>query len=176
MVRRPTEMDRHVGGRVRMRRLMVKVSQAKLGSALNVAFQQIQKYENGTNRISASRLQQIAKFLGVPVDFFFDGAPEAQVSVEQAACSYETSLLTLDGLELLHAFHVIKERTIRQQLLKLLQALSESVLVQEGHLTSLEEAKRHAVAVLPDIANDISPISPAHASTPNVKSDPPMQM
>ena len=71
----PNPIDRHVGSRVRMRRMLAGVSQEKLGEALGLTFQQVQKYEKGTNRISARRLLQISKMLGVPVAFFFDGAP-----------------------------------------------------------------------------------------------------
>ena len=68
-------IDRHVGSRVRMQRMMLGMSQEKLGEAIGLTFQQVQKYEKGTNRISASRLQHIAHVLNVPVAFFFDGAP-----------------------------------------------------------------------------------------------------
>ena len=68
-------IDKHVGNRVRMRRMMLSMSQEKLGGALGLTFQQVQKYEKGTNRIGASRLQQIARVLSVPVPFFFEGAP-----------------------------------------------------------------------------------------------------
>ena len=70
-------MDKHVGSRVRMRRMMLAMSQEKLGAALGLTFQQVQKYEKGTNRIGASRLQQISQILQVPVAFFFEGAPNA---------------------------------------------------------------------------------------------------
>src|SRR5215212_7547401 len=73
----PNPTDRHVGSRVRMRRMMLSMSQEKLGDALGLTFQQVQKYEKGTNRIGASRLQQIANILQVPVAFFFEGAPNA---------------------------------------------------------------------------------------------------
>jgi len=73
----PNPIDRHVGSRVRMRRMMLSMSQEKLGDALGLTFQQIQKYEKGTNRIGASRLQQIAHILQVTVSFFFDGAPHS---------------------------------------------------------------------------------------------------
>ena len=73
----PNPIDRHVGSRVRMRRMMLSMSQEKLGDALGLTFQQVQKYEKGTNRIGASRLQQIAHILQVPVSFFFEGAPHA---------------------------------------------------------------------------------------------------
>src|SRR6266851_1038249 len=68
-------IDQHVGSRVRMRRMMLDMSQTALGDALGITFQQVQKYEQGTNRISASRLQNICSILQVPVAFFFDGAP-----------------------------------------------------------------------------------------------------
>ncbi len=71
----PNPIDKHVGSRVRMRRMMLSMSQEKLGDALNLTFQQVQKYEKGTNRIGASRLQQISNILQVPVSFFFEGAP-----------------------------------------------------------------------------------------------------
>ena len=71
----PNSTDVHVGRRVRMRRKMLAMSQTKLGDALGLTFQQVQKYENGTNRIGASRLEQISNILQVPVAFFFEGAP-----------------------------------------------------------------------------------------------------
>src|SRR6201988_1083560 len=71
----PNPIDKHVGSRVRMRRMMLGMSQEKLGDALSLTFQQVQKYEKGTNRIGASRLQQISQILQVPVAFFFEGAP-----------------------------------------------------------------------------------------------------
>jgi len=73
----PNPTDRHVGARVRMRRMMLGMSQEKLGDALDLTFQQVQKYEKGANRIGASRLQQISNILQVPVSFFFEGAPNA---------------------------------------------------------------------------------------------------
>ena len=71
----PNPIDVHVGNRVRMRRMLVGLSQEKLGDSLKLTFQQVQKYEKGSNRISASRLYQIAQVLGVPVQFFFDDVP-----------------------------------------------------------------------------------------------------
>src|SRR5207237_3393201 len=76
----PNPIDKHVGSRVRMRRMMLAMSQEKLGDALGLTFQQVQKYEKGTNRIGASRLQQISNILQVPVEFFFEGAPTLQPS------------------------------------------------------------------------------------------------
>jgi transcriptional regulator with XRE-family HTH domain len=73
----PNPTDQHVGSRVRMRRKMLAMSQKKLGAALGLTFQQVQKYERGANRIGASRLQQMSHILQVPVEFFFEGAPNA---------------------------------------------------------------------------------------------------
>jgi len=71
----PNPIDKHVGSRLRMRRMMLGMSQEKLGEAFGLTFQQVQKYEKGMNRISASRLQQAAQILDVSVPFFFEGAP-----------------------------------------------------------------------------------------------------
>src|SRR5882672_9246928 len=71
----PNPIDKHVGSRVRMRRLLLGRSQTNLAEVLGITFQQVQKYEKGTNRVSASRLQQISDTLQVPVPFFFEGAP-----------------------------------------------------------------------------------------------------
>src|SRR5262249_9968356 len=79
----PNPVDKHVGRRVRMRRLMLAMSQEKLGDALGLTFQQVQKYEKGTNRIGASRLQQISHILQVPVAFFFEGAPNLHGSTDR---------------------------------------------------------------------------------------------
>lgn len=73
----PNPIDKHVGARVRMRRMLLGMSQEKLGDQLGITFQQVQKYENGTNRISASRMVQIGRVLEVPPAFFFEGAPGA---------------------------------------------------------------------------------------------------
>src|SRR5580693_9167906 len=99
-------IDKHVGSRVRMRRLMLDMSQTNLGDALGLTFQQVQKYEKGANRIGASRLQHIAHILQVPIPFFFEGSPGA--AGEEAATptpSYvDDFLATHDGLSLTRAF------------------------------------------------------------------------
>src|SRR5579863_6449019 len=78
-IKEPNATDKYVGGRIRMRRMMLGMSQTNLADGVNLTFQQIQKYEKGTNRVSASRMQQFAKILNVPVPFFFEGAPAARV-------------------------------------------------------------------------------------------------
>src|ERR1700730_13493079 len=101
----PNPIDRHVGSRVRMRRMMLSMSQEKLGDALGLTFQQVQKYEKGTNRIGASRLQQISLILQVPVSFFFEGAPSVPSATrlegftEAPSPAYVSDFLaTSDGL------------------------------------------------------------------------------
>src|SRR5204863_9862375 len=89
----PNPIDKHVGSRVRMRRMMLSMSQEKLGDALGLTFQQVQKYEKGTNRIGASRLQQISLILQVPVAFFFEGVPGPSRFGEAASPEYLTNFL-----------------------------------------------------------------------------------
>src|ERR1700688_4969982 len=101
----PNPTDKHVGSRVRMRRMMLGMSQEKLADALGLTFQQVQKYEKGTNRISASRLQAISQVLDTPVHCFFDGAPKSakggQEFAESPSPAYVTDFLTTsDGLAL----------------------------------------------------------------------------
>src|SRR5450759_4301536 len=118
----PNPIDKHVGSRVRMRRMMLSMSQEKLGGALGLTFQQVQKYEKGTNRIGASRLQQISNVLQVPVAFSFEGAPNVHplgdgTSVGEAPSPTYVSdfLATSDGLALTKAFMEIKEPKLRRR-------------------------------------------------------------
>ncbi len=110
----PNPIDKHVGSRVRMRRMMLSMSQEKLGDALGLTFQQVQKYEKGTNRIGASRLQQISNILQVPVAFFFEGAP-----------SVSDFLATSEGLALTKAFTRIKEPKLRRRIVDLVEEIAE---------------------------------------------------
>src|ERR1700744_3886927 len=111
----PNPIDKHVGSRVRMRRMMLSMSQEKLGDALGLTFQQVQKYEKGTNRIGASRLQQISHILQVPVAFFFEGAPNIggparEGTSEAPSPAYVSDFLaTSDGLALTKAFTRISD-------------------------------------------------------------------
>ncbi len=126
----PNPTDRHVGSRVRMRRMMLSMSQEKLGDALALTFQQVQKYEKGTNRIGASRLQQISHILQVPVAFFFEGAPSlgepAGGMGEAPSPAYVSDFLaTSDGLALTKAFMKIKEAKLRRRIVDLVQQIAE---------------------------------------------------
>jgi transcriptional regulator with XRE-family HTH domain len=124
----PNPIDKHVGSRVRMRRMMIGMSQEKLGEKLGITFQQIQKYEKGTNRIGASRLQQIATVMSVPVSFFFEGAPvpEGMGGVtEPASPAYVSDFLaTSDGLALTKAFMKVKDAKVRRRIVDLVEAMA----------------------------------------------------
>jgi transcriptional regulator with XRE-family HTH domain len=127
----PNPIDRHVGSRVRMRRMLAGVSQEKLGEGLGLTFQQVQKYEKGTNRISASRLQQISKMLGVPVAFFFDGAPNDDTIgngfAEASTTTYVADFLaTSEGVQLTKAFVRIKNPRVRRRIVDLVESLGDT--------------------------------------------------
>jgi len=127
----PNPIDRHVGSRVRMRRLMLGMSQEKLGDGLGLTFQQVQKYEKGTNRIGASRLQHIARLLQVPVSFFFDGAPQAhgqpEASADGSSPAYVFDFLaTSEGLTLIKAFMRIHSARMRRRIVELVEEIATS--------------------------------------------------
>lgn len=126
----PNPVDKHVGSRVRMRRMMVGMSQEKLGESLGITFQQIQKYEKGTNRIGASRLQNISQVLSVPVAFFFEGAPSMNAEsggfAEDASPAYVSDFLaSSEGLALTRAFLKIADSKVRRRIVDLVEALAE---------------------------------------------------
>ena len=124
----PNPIDRYVGSRVRMRRMLVGMSQEKLGEALGLTFQQVQKYEKGTNRIGASRLHRIASVLGVPVEFFYEGAPlgsATSTGFAESSSTYVSDFLsTSEGVQLVKAFLAIKDPKIRRKVVELMAALA----------------------------------------------------
>jgi transcriptional regulator with XRE-family HTH domain len=125
----PNPTDKHVGSRVRMRRMMLGMSQEKLGDALGLTFQQVQKYEKGTNRIGASRLQQISHILQVPVAFFFEGAPnipgQSDGMGEAPSPAYVSDFLaTSDGLALTKAFMRIGDPKLRRRIVDLVEQIA----------------------------------------------------
>jgi transcriptional regulator with XRE-family HTH domain len=122
-------IDKHIGSRVRMRRLMLNKSQTEIADPLGLTFQQVQKYETGANRISASRLQQLCRILEVPVAFFFEGAPRAQGLPEPSVAGAEVPayvsdfLATSDGVALVNAFTRIRDAKVRRAIVALVQEL-----------------------------------------------------
>jgi transcriptional regulator with XRE-family HTH domain len=132
MKKSPNPIDRHVGSRVRMRRMLIGMSQEKLGEALGITFQQVQKYEKGTNRISASRLQHIAAILGVTVGFFYEGAPKSEGGAfapeglaEEGSPAYMADFVSsAEGLELMKSFQRIRDAKVRRRVVDLVSAIA----------------------------------------------------
>jgi transcriptional regulator with XRE-family HTH domain len=125
----PNPIDKYVGSRVRMRRMMLGMSQEKLGNALGLTFQQVQKYEKGTNRIGASRLQQISNILQVPVSFFFEGAPDQSARTDElgeapSPLYVADFLATSDGLALTRAFMRIEDAKLRRKIVELVEQMA----------------------------------------------------
>ena len=127
----PNPIDVHVGNRVRMRRMLVGMSQEKLGDALGLTFQQVQKYEKGANRVSASRLYQMSSTLGVPIQFFFDDIPiSSQTPNTQGLAESDSAGVLMDflnsseGFQMGRAFSAIKDSTVRRRVLDLVKSLA----------------------------------------------------
>lgn len=121
----PNPIDKHVGARVRMRRMMLGMSQEKLGGALGITFQQVQKNEKGTNRIGASRLHQVSHILQCPVSFFFDGAPGGVPAAETPR--FLSDFMTMPGgMTLAKAFVEIENSKVRYEIVCLVGAIASS--------------------------------------------------
>jgi transcriptional regulator with XRE-family HTH domain len=128
MKRGPNPTDQHVGSRIRVRRLMLGKSQTELANATGVTFQQVQKYENGSNRVSASRLQQISLFLQVPVHFFFEGLPTTlKTPLREDDTSHITEFLsTSDGIALARAFTAVESPELRRHIVRLVEKITRT--------------------------------------------------
>jgi len=131
--KKPNPVDAHVGSRVRLRRMLLGMSQERLGESMGLTFQQVQKYEKGVNRIGASRLFQISKILDVPVQFFFEEAPyrgDGNAVRGTAEPDSEAFILEFlnsrEGLELNRAFVKIGDAKVRKSVVDLVRALSGS--------------------------------------------------
>ncbi len=127
--KQPNPVDKYVGSRIRMRRIMNGMSQEKLGEALGLTFQQVQKYEKGTNRVGASRLQQITEVLDVPVSFLFEGSPAGPGTTyglkEAPAADYVSDFLaTSEGLALTRAFTRISDPKLRRSIVDLVEQIA----------------------------------------------------
>jgi len=135
----PHPVDVHVGQRIKLRRTLMGMTQGKLGEAIGLTFQQLQKYERGANRVSASKLWQLGTVLNVPISFFFDDMPE---NVKEAFPSYEGDTseshvpeehLTLhrrQSLELVRTFSKLQDPTIRKRIIDIVRAIADSETVQ----------------------------------------------
>lgn len=126
---KPNPIDVHVGSRIRLRRNMLALSQEKLGEAIGLTFQQVQKYERGANRVGASRLHELSRVLDVPVSFFFDDldpvrAPALEGFSESPAEGFESDpLRKRETLELVSAYYEIEDAVLRRRLFDLAKAL-----------------------------------------------------
>ena len=126
-------VDVHVGARVRLRRVLLGMTQTDLGTAIGVSFQQMQKYERGTNRISASRLHDLARVLDVPIEHFFDDMPPEVAAISPAAKKrgkakklprYEPDpMVKRETLEFVRAYYKIEDADVRQQVSQLIKTL-----------------------------------------------------
>jgi transcriptional regulator with XRE-family HTH domain len=131
----PNPVDLYVGGRIRMRRRTLGVSQEKLAEDLGLTFQQVQKYERGANRVSASKLYEIARSLSAPISFFFDGLTDptagpggAEPAVDNVVHDF---LMTNEGVELASIFPKIKRARVRRRLLDLVRTMADEEANQE---------------------------------------------
>jgi len=129
--KKPNPIDVYVGSRIRLRRTMLKMSQEKLGEHLGITFQQVQKYEKGTNRVGASRLQHISTILNVPVAFFFEDGSAGLLSSDSRSEVTEDDAVTRfvgsrEGIEFNLAFQRVGNPKLRQNILQLVKSLSRS--------------------------------------------------
>ena len=131
--RQPNPVDVHVGGRIRMRRRVLGLSQEALADALELTFQQVQKYERGGNRVSASKLFAIAHVFQVPVNYFFEGLPMPgrakgeSASVLEVEDAIRAFMATTEGLELAQRFPRIPKGRLRRRVLELVRALADEL-------------------------------------------------
>lgn len=131
---KPNPIDIHVGSRVRLRRTLLGMSQEKLGEAIGLTFQQVQKYERGANRIGASRLYDLSRVLDVPVSFFFDDMKEEiggalRPGFSEAPADFDAKDLSKrEILELARAFDRIKDEKVRKRILELTKSLTTEVV------------------------------------------------
>jgi transcriptional regulator with XRE-family HTH domain len=146
----PHPIDTHVGKRLRSRRTLLGMSQEKLGEAVGVTFQQIQKYERGLNRIGSSRLYEFARVLSNPVSYFFDGIEEVvgeaevkSISDDKNRFEYE-SIANKEVLSLVRAFSGITDQKIRKDIISLVKSLSNAAVEAQGsnQLPLVSDAKR----------------------------------
>ena len=130
----PDPVDIHVGARVRLRRTLLGMSQEKLGKALGLTFQQVQKYERGANRIGSSRLFQLSKILDVPVSFFFDEmttdtTQKADGMAEGNKQVFEVDKLSRrETLELARAYYKITDPSVRKKIFEMVKAVGSSAI------------------------------------------------
>ena len=120
----PNPIDIHVGKRIRIRRLLLGMNQERLANALDLTFQQVQKYEAGANRVSASRLAATAEILGVPISYFFGDLPAANTEVSADDQVRREQLERPETIELIRLYYAIPNPTVRHQFLEMVKAVA----------------------------------------------------
>jgi transcriptional regulator with XRE-family HTH domain len=157
--KQPSSIDAHVGSRVRLRRMLIGMSQEKLGELLGLTFQQVQKYEKGANRIGASRLFDISQILAVPVSYFFDDVPDEIASQHRSSNGngHGTShykdlesgphmmefVSSAEGFQLIRAYTKITDPRVRKRVLDLVKSLTgDDEVVRDFHVIDTREAQR----------------------------------
>ena len=161
--KQPSAVDGHVGSRVRLRRMLIGMSQEKLGELLGLTFQQVQKYEKGANRIGASRLYEISHILGVPVSYFFDDVSEEVASSHRLTNGNSAGIAhvnghykdlesgphmmefvsSAEGFQLIRAYTKITDPRVRKRVLDLVKSLTgDEEVVRDFHLVETREAQR----------------------------------
>jgi transcriptional regulator with XRE-family HTH domain len=147
----PSSIDRHIGSRIRMRRILIGMSQEKLGEHLGITFQQVQKYEKGVNRVGSGRLHEIGSILGVSASFFFEGlffegqggkVPSAEDS--QVSSVPSVLLAQKDSLQLLQTFDAITDQKAWRALVNLAHALAGQAADDEVEVSQPSPARRKA--------------------------------
>ena len=123
--RHATVIDAHVGSRVRLRRTLLGLSQETLGRHLGLTFQQIQKYERGTNRIGASRLYHLSLILDVPVSFFFDNMPDAVPNPARGLGDDGIDITQRANLDLVRAFAAVRDPLVRQDIMRFIRSVAD---------------------------------------------------
>ncbi|MBK5912346.1 transcriptional regulator [Rhodothalassium salexigens] len=139
--KKPNPIDVHVGSRVRLRRTLMGMSQEKLGEALGLTFQQIQKYERGANRIGSSRLYKISQILEVPVQFFFDDMPDDALEGAELTGGGDDdvgpdAMSRRETLELMRAYYKINDKKVRKGIFELVKSVANATVPAEHEVTS----------------------------------------
>jgi transcriptional regulator with XRE-family HTH domain len=135
----PNPIDIHVGKRVRLRRTLLGMSQEKLGKAIKLTFQQVQKYERGTNRIGSSRLYQLSQVLDIPVSYFFDDLP-TEISGQKTPGLADIKIASFDGdplvkretLELVRTYYRITDPSVRKRVFELVKTVAKPAAINKG--------------------------------------------
>jgi transcriptional regulator with XRE-family HTH domain len=162
--KQPSSIDAHVGSRVRLRRMLIGMSQEKLGELLGLTFQQVQKYEKGANRIGASRLFDISQILAVPVSYFFDDVSEETASQHRSMAGHGGNghhttnghykdldsgphmmefVSSAEGFQLIRAYTKITDPRVRKRVLDLVKSLTgDEEVVRDFHVIDTREAQR----------------------------------